>query len=447
MEAGREGSRGLWARLGLARPEARAWALYDWANSAFMTTVVAGVFPIYFAKVAAAGLTPEQAQTRFAYGTAVALLLVALLAPPLGALSDARALRKPLLFAFALLGVLGTAGLAGVGEGDWLLGLLCFGLGNLGAGASVVFYDGLLPHVAAPDEVDRTSTAGFALGYLGGGLLLALNLAWIQRPEWFGMQDLDPTWPSRLAFLSVAVWWLVFTLPLMRRVPEPPALRVAQRVGGGAADRRGSLLGLAATLREIRSFPNAFLMLLAFLIYNDGILTIIRMATIYGQGIGLGTGDMILALLLVQFLGIPCSIAFGGMARRLGTKRSILLALVVYGLVTLLALFMTTATHFYLLAALVGLVQGGAQALSRSLFASLIPRQKSAEFFGFFAIGEKFAGVLGPTLFATVLATSESSRTAMGWVMAFFVVGGLLLMRVDVDAGRGQARAAEGELG
>ena len=341
---------GLLARLGLGRPEARAWALYDWANSAFMTTVVAGVFPIYFAKVAAAGLTPEQAQTRFAYGTALALLLVALVAPPLGALSDVRAWRKPLLFLFAMLGVAGTAGLASVGEGDWLAGLLLFGLGNLGAGASIVFYDGLLPHVAGPDEVDRTSTAGFALGYLGGGLLLALNLAWIQKPELFGMGDLDPTWPSRLAFVSVAVWWALFTLPLMRRVPEPPAFR--------PPDRRGSFVTLAGTLREIRAFPNAFLMLLAFLIYNDGILTIIRMATIYGQGIGLGTGDMILALLLVQFLGIPCSFAFGGLARRLGTKPSILAALAVYGLVTLLAMFMTTATHFYLLAALVGLVQG-----------------------------------------------------------------------------------------
>ena len=441
MESARDRIAGALARLGLDRPEARAWALYDWANSAFMTTVVAGVFPIYFAKVAAAGLPPEVAQGRFAAGTAIALLCVALLAPPLGALADARAWRKPLLFAFALLGVLGTAGLVVVGQGDWLPALLFFGIGNLGAGASVVFYDSLLPHVASPGQVDRTSTSGFALGYLGGGILLALNLAWILRPDLFGMADAEETLPTRLAFASVAVWWLVFTLPLMKRVPEPPALR---RPPG---ERRSALHGLAATLREIRSFPNAFLMLLAFLIYNDGILTIIRMATIYGTGIGLETKHMVTALLIVQFIGIPCSIAFGSLAGRLGTKRSILLALGVYGVVTVLGFYMDSAADFYLLAGLVGLVQGGAQALSRSLFSSLIPRQKSAEFFGFFAIGEKFAGVLGPTLFAMVLATSDSSRTAMAWVLVFFVVGGLILTRVDVDEGRAEARAAEAELG
>ncbi|MDF1799110.1 MAG: MFS transporter [Planctomycetota bacterium] len=440
MTAHESENTGFLGRIGLGRPALRAWALYDWANSAFMTTVVAAVFPIYFAKVAAAGMAPEDAQTRYALGTAVALLLVAFVAPPLGALADRRAWRKRLLFGFALLGVLATAALFLVVEGDWVLALLCFGLGNLGAGASVVFYDSLLPHIAGPDEVDRTSTAGFALGYLGGGILLAANLAWIQRPELLGFLGLDleegSTLPTRLAFVSVAIWWLAFTVPLMRRVPEPAALVLR---GPG----RGGLLGMRATLREIRSFPNAFLMLAAFLIYNDGVVTIIRMATIYGQGIGLGTADMIGALLLVQFIGIPCSFLFGGLAGRLGAKRSILVALSVYAVVALLGFFMRTAAHFYLLAILVGLVQGGAQALSRSLFASLVPRQKSGEFFGFFAVGEKFAGVFGPLLFGTVLATTDSSRMAMGGVLLFFVVGGAILLRVDVDAGRAQARAAE----
>jgi len=425
-------------RLGLGSPALRAWALYDWANSAFMTTVVAAVFPIYFAKVAAAGFTPDEAQGRFAAASALALLAVALVAPPLGGVADRLAIRKRLLFGFAALGSLACVGLFFVGEGDWVWALVFFGLGNFGAGASAVFYDALLPHLAKPDEVDRASTAGFALGYLGGGLLLALNLAWITKPTWFGLPA-EGTLGPRLAFLSVAVWWLFFTLPLMRRVPEPPALVASAPTilrGGPFATVRG-------TLAEIRRYPEAFKMLVAFLLYNDGILTIIRMATIFGAGIGLSSSHMILALLLVQFVGIPCSFVFGALAGRIGTKRAVILALGVYCCVALLGYFMRTSWHFFALAGLVALVQGGAQALSRSLFASLVPRQKSAEFFGFFAVGEKFAGVLGPTLFATVALTSGSSRSAMLWVLGFFVIGGGLLLRVNVAAGREAARAAE----
>lgn len=428
-------------RLGLGSPALRAWALYDWANSAFMTTIVAAVFPIYFARVAAAGFTEDQASGRFAAASAVALLAVALIAPPLGSLADRRALRKLLLFGFASLGCLASAGLFFVAEGDWLFALILFGLGNFGAGASAVFYDALLPHLARPEEVDQASTAGFALGYLGGGLLLAVNLAWISHPAWFGLPS-EGTLGPRLAFLSVALWWFVFTLPLMRRVPEPPAL-----VARGPRLGRGGLFASArATLSEIRRYPEAFKLLVAFLLYNDGILTIIRMATIYGTGIGLDSNHMILALLMVQFVGIPCAFVFGAVADRIGAKRAVVLALCVYCLVALLGYFMATSWHFFALAGLVALVQGGAQALSRSLFASLVPRQKSAEFFGFFAVGEKFAGVLGPTLFAAVAMTSGSSRAAMLWVLVFFVVGGGLLMRVDVERGRRAARAAEDSL-
>ena len=415
-----------------------AWALYDWANSAFMTTVVAAVFPIYFAKVVAVGFTSAQAQGRFAGASALALLAVALVAPPLGGLADRTASRKRLLFLFAGIGSLACGGLFFAGEGDWVFALMCFGIGNFGAGASAVFYDALLPHIAPPDKVDRASTAGFALGYLGGGLLLALNLAWITQPTWFGLPS-EGTLGPRLAFLSVALWWLFFTLPLMRRVPEPPALpRAASSLG-----LRGPFAGVRETLAEIRRYPEAFKLLIAFLLYNDGILTIIRMATIFGAGLGLASGDMILALLLVQFVGIPCSFAFGAIAGRVGAKRAVIGALCVYCCVALLGYFMQTSWHFFALAALVALVQGGAQALSRSLFASLVPRQKSAEFFGFFAVGEKFAGVLGPTLFATVALTTGSSRSAMLWVMSFFVIGGALLLRVDVAAGRATARKAE----
>ena len=427
-------SRGILAKIGLDDPAKRAWAMYDWANSAFFTVVVTAVFPIYFSSVAATGIEPDRATGLFAAASAVALLLVALVAPPLGTLADARGRRKKYLATFALLGILSTAGLSFVGEGDWKLGLVFFALANLGAGASTIFYDSLLYHIAGPEEVDSVSTAGFALGYVGGGLMLGLSLIWITNPGLVGLPE--GTLGPRLAFLAVSIWWLVFSLPLMRRVPEPPA-------SGGEGGFSSSFLGLAGTLRELRSYPQAFLLLLAFFVYNDGILTIIRMAALYGKGIGLDSSELILAILLVQFVGIPCSFAFGALAKRISSKSAILIGLAVYVVVALLGYFMSTATHFYLLAGLVALVQGGTQALSRSLFATLIPRHKSAEFFGFYAVGEKFAGVLGPTLFATVLFAGGTSRSAMLWLVLFFVGGGYLLAKVDVQAGRRQAKAAE----
>lgn len=413
----------------LHRPEARAWALYDWANSAMVTVIITAVYPIYHQKVAAAGVDPDRSQAFYFYATAASLALVALLAVPLGALGDRRAWRKPLLGAAAGIGMVSTALLWFVGEGDWPLGLVLFGLANFGAGISFLFYDALLPHVAKPDEVDRLSTSGYALGYLGGGGVLALNLLWIQRPEWFGMEP--GTLPSRLAFVSVALWWFVFSIPLFRRVPEPPPTGEPPGHGG-----RGVAAELLITLRGLRDYPQAFLLLIAFLIYNDGILTIIRVAAQYGSRQGISQGALISAILLVQFIGIPFAFLFGKLAGRIGAKRSVLFALAVYVFITVLAYFMTTATHFFALAILVGMVQGGAQALSRSMFASMIPARRSAAFFALFAIGEKFAGVAGPLVFAVITHATGSSQEGILFVVVFFAVGGALLMRVDVDEGR-----------
>jgi len=371
----------------------------------------------------------------------------------LGAIADLRPVKKRMLAVFLAAGVLATALMFFIQRGDWLLAAALFVVANIGANGSFVFYDSLLPHVARQDEMDRVSTAGYALGYVGGGLLLALNLAWIQRPEWFGLPHgpgLTPaqqTLPARLAFLSVAVWWALFAIPLFRRVPEPP---VEARGDGVARTGGGGVLAaaagqLAATFGELRGFRNAALMLLAFLIYNDGIGTIIRMATIYGTEIGIGRGSLIASILVVQFVGIPCAFLFGGLAGRIGAKRSIFLGLVVYTMISVVGYFMRTATHFLLLAVLVGLVQGGTQALSRSLFASMIPRQKAGQFFGFFAVVEKFAGIFGPLVFSATIALTGSSRNAILSVIAFFAVGAAILARVNVGEGQRAARAAEGE--
>jgi UMF1 family MFS transporter len=430
----------LLARLGLGRPELRAWAMYDWANSAFVTTVVTAVFPIYFSAVAARGLAPAEATARYALATTLALVAVAVLSPLLGALADVAPVKKRLLAACVAVGAGATALLFLVGRGDWLRGAVLFGLANVGLNGSFVLYDALLPHVAREDELDRVSTAGYALGYVGGGVLLALNLAWIERPAWFGLAGGDPTLPARLAFLSVAAWWALFSIPLLRRVPEPPLAGPRASAAEAVREAAGRL---ARAYRALRELPEAALLLAAFLVYNDGIGTIIRMAAIYGTEIGLAQGALVGAILLVQFAGIPFSFAFGALAGRVGPKRAILAGLAVYALIALVGWRMRTAQDFYVLALLVAVVQGGTQALSRSLFASLVPRDRAGELFGFFSVTEKVAGIAGPAVFAATAAVAGSSRAAVLAVLAFFAVGALLLARVDVPAGRAAARAAE----
>jgi MFS transporter, UMF1 family len=440
--------RSLLARLGLDRPELRAWAMFDWATSAVQTTVMVAVFPIYFVKVAGAGLAESGATQRLATINSIALVIIALLSPVLGAVSDYSAAKKRFTAGFMLLGAAATAALWTVHTGDLQRASWLFVLVLVGAAGSFVFYESLLPHIARPHEIDRVSTAGYALGYVGGGLLLALNLAWIQRPAWFGLpagpglSEDEATLPARLAFVSVAIWWILFSLPLFRVVPEPPA-RIETDERRGQSPVPVAFLRLAETFRELRGYRQAFLMLLAFLIYNDGIQTIIKMATAYGTEIGIGQSALIGAILVVQFVGIPCSFLFGMVAGRIGAKRALFFGLLAYTAISLLGYFMRTATHFYVLAGLVGMVQGGTQALSRSLFASMIPPHKSGEFFGFFSVFEKFAGIFGPLIFAGTIAATGSSRNAILSVIGFFAVGAAILATVDVSEGQRAARDAE----
>jgi UMF1 family MFS transporter len=433
----------LLARLGLDRKELRAWAMYDWANSAMVTTIVTAVFPIYFARVAAADLPESRATYQLASTTTIALAISAVLSPILGALADSAGLKKRLLALSMAVGVVAVALMFFIERGDWVYAAWLFGIANIAVNASFVFYDAFLPHVARENEMDRVSTAGYALGYVGGGILLALNLAWITQPAWFGLphgEGLSPaqaTLPTRLALLSVAVWWLVFSIPLFRDVREPPPTGQGGRVSLGNTMRQ-----LGVTLKRLGRYRQALLMLVAFLIYNDGIGTIIRMAAIYGTELGIGSGALIASILIVQFVGIPFAFLFGGLAGKIGAKRAVFLGLVVYAGISVLGYYMKTATHFLLLALLVGTVQGGTQALSRSLFAGMIPKSRSAEFFGFFAVVEKFAGIFGPLLFAQVILLTGSSRSAILSVVAFFLVGGTLLHFVDVEAGQQAARAA-----
>jgi UMF1 family MFS transporter len=430
---------GWLARLGLDRPELRAWAMYDWANSAFQCTIITAVFPVYYSSVAAADLPGPEATARFATATTIALSFIAVVSPMLGAYADFAGAKKKMLAACMAVGVAATAAMVLIGKGDWRLAEWLFVIANVGISGSFVFYDSLLPHIAKPEEMDRVSSAGYALGYLGGGILLLVNLLWILRPHWFGLADSGVA--SRLSFLSVAIWWVTFAIPLFRRVPEPPVHPDAAALGAGGPIK-ASLVQLVDTIRELRKYRNAALMLLAFLIYNDGIGTIIRMAGLYGAELQLPESALIGAIVLVQFVGIPFAFLFGHVAERIGAKQAIFISLVVYVGISILGYGITSAWQFYLLAFLVGTVQGGSQALSRSLFASMIPRDKSSEFFGFFAVFEKFAGIFGPAFFAVTVHYTGSSRSAILSVIAFFVVGAILLARVDVAEGQRAARAA-----
>ena len=410
--------------------------MYDWANSAFSVTIVTAIFPVYFTSVAAANMSPADATRRLAMATTIALAISAVLAPVLGAVADYAPIKKRLLGVFMTIGALASGALFFIQRGDWQMAALLFGVGNIGFAASLAFYDSLLPHVASEDEIDRVSTAGYAIGYLGGGLLLALNVAWIISPSTFGLPD--AALASRLSFLSVALWWPLFSIPLLRRVPEPAITRT------GTAQSAAVLVvtafrSLGQALRDLRRYRNAFLLLIAYVVYSDGINTIIRMATSYGTEIGLRQSALITAILLVQFVGIPFAFLFGMLAGRIGAKASVFIALGVYALISVMGYFMKTERDFYVLALMVAAVQGGSQALSRSLFASMIPRDRSSEFFGFFSVFEKFGAIAGPAVFGLTSAMTGSSRGAILSVIIFFVIGAVLLALVDVKAGQQSA--------
>jgi UMF1 family MFS transporter len=414
-----------------------AWCMYDWANSAFATTIMGALFPpFYRALVIESGLAENTATAYWGYTTSIALLVIALIAPVLGAIADYTGGKKRYVAFFAGLGILATAAFVFIGTDTWLLASVMYIGGNLGFAGANVFYESLLPHIARKGDIDQVSTKGFALGYVGGGILLVINVLWVMKPEMFGMPDL--AFALRASFFSVSVWWGLFSIPLFRHVPEPPA---ARETGPATHPIKAGLSRLATTFHEVTRYKQLLIFLIAFWIYNDGIGTIIKMATAYGDEIGIELTDMIIALIITQFVGIPFSFLFGTLAKKMGTKRSILLALGVYTLISIGGYFMRTATHFYVLAFLVGTVQGGSQALSRSLYGAMVPKHKTAEFFGFFSTSSKFAGIAGPLLFGVVSQTAGQSRLSIVSLIIFFIVGGLLLTRVDVEEGIRVAQA------
>lgn len=416
-----------------------AWAMYDWGNSAFATTIMAALLPIYYTRVAGSNLPGNMATVYWAYTSSISLLVAAVLGPILGTIADFRGSKKTFLTIFMLIGVVGTALLYFVDTGDWQLASLFFVLGELGFAGSLVFYDSLLPHIAGPDQIDQVSSRGYALGYLGGGLLLAINMGMILLAP----KELTQLM-TRLSFVTVAVWWFIFSIPVLRWVPEPP-----KKILSGEANLNpltASFRRLGQTFRDMRGYRELFIFLVAFWFYNDGIGTIIKMATAYGSEIGINQNALIGTLLMVQFVGIPFSFLFGWLAKKIGTKQSIYISLVVYTGIAIAGYFMRTELHFWILGFAVATVQGGSQALSRSLFGRLVPKSKSAEFFGFFSVSEKFAGIAGPFVFGLVGQVMGNSRLAIISLVIFFIIGAVLLSRVNEREGVKIAAQEEAQL-
>lgn len=418
------------------RKEIVSWAMYDWANSAFATTIMAAVLPVFYYDVAAKNLDRTTASAFYGYSQSIAMVCVAILAPILGALADYSNSKMKFLRFFAYMGMIASVLLAFVGEGDYLLASFLLIIGTIGFSGSNVFYDAFLPEIAPEEDIDRISTRGYAFGYIGGGLLLVINLAMIMKPGLFFLPN--TLIATQLSFASVGVWWFLFSIPMFRNVKERKL--ETRKISGsyiGIGFKR-----LKETFKEINQFKNLLVFLIAFWLYNDGISTIIKMATIYGRDIGIGSTDLIAALLITQFVGIPFAFLFGWIAKKINPKRALYIALWTYVIIIIFGYFMQTALHFYLLAITVGFVQGGSQALSRSIFGSMVPKNRHAEFFGFYGISAKFSAIFGPFVFALVGQLTGSSRLGIVSLLIFFLVGMLLLKRVDIDQGKAEAKAA-----
>ena len=400
------------------------WAFYDWANSGFATTVMAGFFPIFFKSFWAGDL--EAAESTFVIGSVNSLigLLIAISAPILGAIADAGKTKKKFLFIFASLGILATGYLFFIPESSWKLAVVFYGLGVIGFSGGNIFYDALIVSVSSPDERNRTSSLGFSLGYLGGGILFLVNVLMYLYPQWFGLSG--PADAVLWSFMSVAIWWLIFSLPLLLYVKEKDELKNNEKTNVVTV----AFVNLLNTAKSVRNYKKVVIFLLAYFLYMDGVDTIIRMATSYGSDIGLSASSMISALLLTQFIGFPATLVFGFYADKFGYKESLTFAIIVYIGVVLFSSQMDTATEFFIVAGIIGLVQGGVQAISRSYFSNLIPQDKAAEFFGFYNFIGKSSVFLGPFMVSGIALLTGSPSIGILSLLILFIPGLILLWKV-----------------
>lgn len=418
------------------------WAMYDWANSAYITTVAVAILPMYFAGVVVPaegfriGGTLFAAETLWGFMVSAAAFIVFALAPVLGAIADYSAAKKRFLFTFCYLGVCSAIFLSFCGAGNVWPTILLFVISQVGFVGANVFYDAFLPQIAGQGQEDRISSKGYAYGYAGGGLHFAAALVLVAWHDLFGLTE---SGAARIGMLSAALWWGGFALVTLRYLREPPG---EQSLSSGSAPGAIALLILGVsrvwkTVLQVGKLKHLLLFLLAFLVYNEGIQTVIDMATIYGkQELRLSATALMITLLLVQIVGIFGALLFSRIASRIGTKKAVMLSLVVWSAAVIYAYFIQTAFQYFILGGVIGLVLGGSQAISRSFYASMIPRDSPAEFFGFYSVVNKFSAVWGPFIFALIRHWTGSSRNALLAIIVFFILGIVLLSLVDEEQAR-----------
>ncbi len=420
------------------------WALYDWANSAFATTVMAGFFPLFFKQYWSAGADVTMSTARLGLANSIAGMLVALSAPVLGAIADRGTSKKKFLLFFSYLGIVMTSSLYMVSMGNWQMAVILYVLANVGFASGNIFYDSLITSVASEKRLHFVSSLGFGLGYLGGGTLFALNVWMTLSPATFGFADASVA--VKFSFLTVGIWWALFSIPVFLFVKEPQSEHAP-----GTGSVRAGLAQLRETFHEIKHLKTIFLFLSAYWLYIDGVDTIIRMAVDYGMSIGFESKDLILALLITQFVGFPSAIGFGYLGERIGARRAIFIAIAVYLFVSVWGAFISDKNEFYILAVIIGLVQGGIQALSRSFYARIIPVSKSAQYFGFYNMLGKFAAVFGPLVMGGVgllvrsmgYSSDIAARAGISSIAFFFIAGGILFYFVDEEQGRAEVKYLE----
>lgn len=403
-----------------------SWALYDWANSSFSTTVMAGFFPVFFKKYWSAGVDATITTAQLGTVLSVSSLIIAVLSPTLGVMADLRGAKKRFCALFMLMGAACCVWMSFIPEGGWVQAMMAYGIAMVAFAASCVFYDSILPSIARGVAMDDASSFGYAIGYLGGGVLFAFNVVMYLMPEWFGISD--GVMAVKISFASVAVWWVGFSIPLWKNVPEPEVDPVESK--SLFATTVQSIVGLKSTLADLVKNRDLFFFMIAFWLYIDGIYTVMTMAVDFGLAIGLESSHLIAALLLVQFVGFPFTWLFGKLTGRFGCRKPILFCIFVYSVMVLLATQMSTALHFYLLATVIGAVQGGVQSLSRSLLGHMVPAHRTGEFFGFFNLIGKFASIVGPMLVAITVLATGNSRLGMVGLLILFVAGGAFLWQV-----------------
>ena len=419
------------------RKQIISWSLYDWANSTFSTTVMAGFFPIFFQQYWSTASDVTVSTWYLGLANSLASIAVASLAPFLGAIADKASVKKRLLIFFAFIGIISTGALSMVGQGYWKIAAVFYVVASVGFMSANIFYDSLLPSVASKQKRDFVSSLGYSLGYIGGGILFLVNVAMYLKPQFFGIADAPSA--IKLSFLTVAVWWAIFTLPILIFVKEKaPAndIGIIKSISAG-------WIQLLSTLKRIRELKVVTTFLIAYWLYIDGVDTIIRMSVDYGTSLGFTTSTLITLLLMVQFIAFPATLIYNWFAKQIGIKQAILIAIGGYICIALIGSLVSKEWHFYIIATLIGCFQGGIQALSRSLYSRIIPSHNSAEFFGFYNMFGKFATIIGPPLMGYVAMATGNPRFGILAIILLFVLGGYFLMMVDVEEGERVAQTKQ----